>query len=82
VTEIVRHATDLHKDLERFVEIAERYKSTDDERTELIRREMHDYLLKRLVLHGIQLNMEEIDNLLSMDIEFNAKGLDVWLERR
>jgi glyoxylase-like metal-dependent hydrolase (beta-lactamase superfamily II) len=81
VTELMRLAADLHEDLDRFVDIAERYEGAGDERIGLIRREIHDYLLGRLVRHGTQLNEDEIANLIALDIEFNAKGLDVWLER-
>jgi glyoxylase-like metal-dependent hydrolase (beta-lactamase superfamily II) len=84
VTELQRLAGDLHADLGRFVEIAERHEAIDAgaERIAAIGRDMREHLHQRLRDHGSSLSEAAIDAVLHMDIELNAQGLDVWLERR
>jgi len=82
VTDIARLATDLHRDLDAFVMIAERHAGAGPEREPRIRRELRAYLGDRLAGHGVRLNESRLDDLLAMDIELNAQGLEVWLERR
>ena len=82
VTELQRLASDLHRDLNRYVEIAEHHEDAGADRVERIREEMRDYLHERLTHHGTTLSPEAIDSVIHMDVELNAQGLDVWLERR
>lgn len=80
VDELSRLAEDLHADLNRFVEIAE-YCAEHDERTQSIADEMRDHLWSRLDQHGFKGTDREREDILGMDIELNAMGLDVWLTR-
>lgn len=82
VTDLGRLATDLHRDLDRFVDIAEQHEDAGVDRFGRIRDDMREYLHERLERQGSKLSTEDIDNVLHMDIELNAQGLDVWLERR
>ncbi len=47
-----------------------------------LRTAVRDYLLAQAQAHGVTLAESEILNLLSLDIELNAQGLEVWLKRR
>lgn len=76
VTEIERLAADLHADLDAFVAIAR--DSADD--AELAER-LGEYLRGRLLAHGCRLGRERMDELLTLDVGLNAKGLAHWLVR-
>lgn len=80
VTDLVRLAHDLHADLDSFVKIAERCEG-EEERTQLIADAMRDHLWRRLDAHGFAGTDREREDILGMDIELNAMGLDVWLSR-
>lgn len=82
VTELPRLAADLHRDLDRYVEIAEHHEHAAAQRFERIRDDLREYLHGRLAQHGSTLSAEEIDTIIHMDVELNAQGLEVWLERR
>lgn len=76
-----RLAADLHRDLDAFVAIAGRHRDAGEERPSRIAADLREYLLGRLSAHGCHLPEAEVDRLLAMDIELNAQGLGVWLER-
>lgn len=80
VTQVQRLARDLHKDIDAFVRIAEKCEEMDD-RMQHIADRMRDHLWRRLSRHGYTGNDREREDLLGMDIELNAMGLDVWLTR-
>lgn len=80
VTDIDRLARDLHKDIDAFVNIAEKCEDMED-RMQQIADRMRDYLWRRLSKHGFTGNDRQREDILGMDIELNAMGLDVWLTR-
>lgn len=80
VTGIAQLASDLHKDIDAFVKIAERCEDLED-RMQNIADGMRDYLWRRLSKHGYGGSDRQREDLLGMDIELNAMGLDVWLTR-
>lgn len=82
VTDLDRLAADMHAALDAFVDIAERHAGAGDARLDNIRRDMRAYLGERLAAHGSHLGESQIDTLLEMDIELNAQGLLVWLDRQ
>jgi hypothetical protein len=43
---------------------------------------MQDYLIDELRAHGCTLPEEYIIEKMTMDLELNAQGLEVWLQRR
>ena len=84
ITEIERLAADLHRDVDRFVEIAEAHEGTDDAQQKM-RHALHDYLAGRLVAHGTHVAPKTRETWLEMDMNLNAAGLLAWrirLERR
>jgi glyoxylase-like metal-dependent hydrolase (beta-lactamase superfamily II) len=81
VTDLNRLAKDLHNDLEAFVVIA-RECAEEKDRLTAIKRRMRAYLWSRLDSHGFPQDEVQRDTLLGIDINLNAKGLVVWLERQ
>ena len=43
---------------------------------------LFDYYVERLEAHGYRGDREMIQSTMSIDIELNAQGLEVWLERK
>lgn len=54
----------------------------DPERGARLRAAIVDYLLGKARAHGVELEDGAIADLLALDIELNAQGLEVWLIRR
>lgn len=67
--------------LDAMVDIAERNEH-DDQRGERIRSELKDWLFDAARGHGVSLSDARLHELLANDIELNAQGLEVWLQRR
>lgn len=81
VGDLERLGEDLQGDIVAFTEIAKRCAHEPD-RVEAIRRMMHAYLGARLDEHGFPDDSPVRDEWLEMDIELNAQGLAVWLDRQ
>ncbi|MGR6035807.1 MAG: MBL fold metallo-hydrolase [Candidatus Nitrosoglobus sp.] len=81
VTNLKRLAEDLHNDLKAFVAIAKDCAEEKD-RLAAIKHRMRDYLWIRLDAHGFPQDGVRRDALLGMDVDLNAKGLVIWLERQ
>ena len=54
----------------------------DAERGNRLHRAVTDYLLQGARAHGVTLPDERIKELLAVDMDLNAQGLEVWLKRR
>lgn len=54
----------------------------EEGRQERIKDAVRALLLQRVREHGVELTEERILELLAVDIELNAQGLEVWLKRR
>lgn len=80
VTDVARLAGDLHADLNAFEEIARDCENMQ-ERAQSIADRMRDHLWARLDKHGFCGDDRRREDILGMDIELNAMGLDVWLSR-
>lgn len=81
VTDLKRLAADLHNDLEAFVAIARDCAQAKDQPA-AIKDGLRAYLWERLDAHGFPPDDLQRGALLDMDIQLNAKGLAVWLERQ
>lgn len=80
VTDLPRLAADMHHGLDKLVEIA--VSSADDvDPNQSMKQQMHAWLVKRVREHGCTLDQETVDSWLAMDVDLNAKGLAVWLDR-
>lgn len=54
----------------------------EDGRQERIKESVTAHLMQRAREHGVDLNDAHIQELLTVDTELNAQGLEVWLKRR
>jgi glyoxylase-like metal-dependent hydrolase (beta-lactamase superfamily II) len=80
VTDLDRLASDLHAGIDRYVDIA-RGCSGRENRIDCMKSQMHAWLCARLEAHGCKLDTATRDRWLAMDIDLNAQGLAVWLDR-
>jgi len=81
VTDLQRLCKDMHARLDKFVEIARDCAKHGEQRHACMRSSMYAYLAQQVRAHGCTLNQQTVDSWLEMDVELNAQGLAVWLER-
>ena len=80
ISDLDRHAAQMHADIDVFVDIAKRHKD-DADREKQIQDALEEYLSGRLTEHGFKGDRDAIWSVLSIDIVLNAQGLVAWLER-
>ena len=81
VTELARLAGDMHELIDAFVAMARPLREAGAERLARLIEGQREILLPRLAAHGCRLAPERVDALLAGDLELNAQGLAVWLDR-
>ena len=81
VGDVERCASDLHQQIDAMVDIG-RAHATDDWRHTRIKDALADLYVARAQTHGCAFTPEHIRELLVMDIELNAQGLEVWLDKQ
>jgi glyoxylase-like metal-dependent hydrolase (beta-lactamase superfamily II) len=81
VTDASRLAHDLHEQIDAMVAIAHKH-AQDTQRHERITADLADLYTSRAQAHGCALSAEQVHELLAMDIELNAQGLEVWLDKQ
>lgn len=79
---LTHHANVLHDLIDDHVAIAKKYRDHGLNRYTLLVNELRELLLQKIILHGCTLSEEKINELLSMDVGLNARGLESWLEAR
>lgn len=76
-------AKDMHAGIDAHVLIAEAARdAAGEERLEKLRNDIHAWLVQRVRAHGCTLDQATVDLWLEMDVDLNAKGLAVWLDRK
>ena len=80
ITELEKHAAQMHADLDAYVEIALHYKN-DPDRDARIQDGLDAYLSSRLIAHGFKGDRDALWSVLNIDIVLNAQGLVAWLQR-
>ena len=80
VTDLERLAHDLHEQIDAMISIA-RARATDADRHARIMEDLAQLYISRVRAHGCTLSDARIREVLVMDIELNAQGLGVWLDR-
>ena len=80
VRNLERLAAEMHDGIDMYVALARRHESGDD-RSAALRKSLFEYYVERLEGHGYHGDREMIQSILSVDVELNAQGLEVWLER-
>lgn len=81
VTDLQRLANDMHAHLDKFVEIARDCADRGEQRRACMRSSMYTYLVQQVRAHSCTLDQPSVDTWLEMDVELNAQGLAVWLDR-
>lgn len=81
VTEVAGLAADLHARIDALVAVARGVHGSGQERLAQIQTAVGATLLDDLRSHGCRLEEDRCRALLANDVELNAQGLLVWLER-
>ena len=81
VENVPRLAADLHRDVDRFVAIAEAHCNAAEPEARM-RPALHDYLARRLAEHGTKMDAKQRETWLTMDVSLDAAGLVIWDRRR
>ena len=81
ITDLERLARDLHAGIEAYREMALDAEAEHD-RLAALRQRMFEYLAGRLVAHGFGGDRDTMQEIIGIDVELNAQGLSVWLDRR
>jgi len=80
VTEIERLAADLRRQIAELAALGRARDGTPD-RGARLRAGVRDLVLGWIRDHGTPLAIERVEELVSLDIELNAQGLEAWLDR-
>jgi glyoxylase-like metal-dependent hydrolase (beta-lactamase superfamily II) len=80
VTDVERLARELLAQVAAFVAMAREADRSAD-RSGRLRAVMGEYLLDRALDHGSPKSREEVRQALAHDVELNAQGLEVWLDK-
>ena len=81
VTDVERLARDLTEQIDAMVRIALAH-AADADRHAAIMTALADLYVSRARAHGCTFDAAHVRGLLAMDIELNAQGLEVWLDKR
>ena len=81
VRDLERLAGDMHTGIDDYVSMAREHRN-DENRFESLRTSMFEYFVTRLTEHGYSGDREMMYEVLSIDVELNSQGLDVWLNKQ
>lgn len=81
VGEVQRLGADLIEQIDAMVRIARAVAGAGDERHARLVAELAHYYLARVQAHASPLSAAQAQQVLAVDIELNAQGLEVWLDR-
>ncbi|MEP6484746.1 MAG: MBL fold metallo-hydrolase [Rudaea sp.] len=81
IRDVRRCADDLHEQIDAMVQIAHAH-AADPDRHEQIKKAFADLYISRAKAHGCAFTAERARDLLAMDIELNAQGVAIWLDRQ
>ncbi len=81
VDDLQRLAADMHDCIDDYVAMALVNEQASD-RQAALRQAMFEYMCERLEAHGFKGDRDAIKSIMQIDVELNAQGLDVWLNRR
>lgn len=81
IEDVAEHTALLKRRIQRYTEIA-RAHANNDQRHAAIKDALYLYSFEELRHHGCRLSEADIRQLLELDIELNAQGLEIWLDRK
>lgn len=82
VEDVPRSAADLHGMIDAMVKLASEMDSDGPDRHAALTAGLNALLLEALRAHGCRLPEARIVQLLAVDVELNAQGLAIWLDKR
>jgi glyoxylase-like metal-dependent hydrolase (beta-lactamase superfamily II) len=80
VGNLERLAADMHKGIDAFVSMA-RENANADSRTETLQEAMFEYFVAGLERHGFKGDRDMMWSILSIDVNLNTQGIEVWLDK-
>lgn len=80
VTDVPRLATELIEQVDQLVALAQAADGHADRHERLV-ESLHALFAARAAAHGCTLGAAQVRELLALDAELNAQGLEVWLDR-
>lgn len=80
VRNLDRLAEQMHEGIDAYVAMAREHEH-DDNRSAVLRASLLDYYEQRLSEHGYSGDRDSIQSVLGTDVDLNAQGLEVWLNR-
>ena len=80
VRNLDRLAAQMHDGIDAYVRMAREHEH-DDNRSAALRASLLDYYEQRLSEHGYSGDRDLILSVLGVDVDLNAQGLEVWLQR-
>lgn len=80
VRNLDRLAADMHEGIDAFVAMAREHRG-DKNRSASLRGSMFEYFVQRLEDHGYTGDREMMYSILSIDVDLNTQGLEVWLDK-
>lgn len=81
VDDLQRLAADMHRGIDDYVAIAFANENASD-RQQALEDGMFEYMCGRLEKHGFAGDRDEMWSIMQIDVQLNAQGLGVWLDRR
>jgi glyoxylase-like metal-dependent hydrolase (beta-lactamase superfamily II) len=81
VGEVTRLAADLHATIDAMVAVARLHAGAPDRHAAIVAA-LGDLYVARATAHGCALDAHGVLQVLAMDIELNAQGLEVWLQQQ
>ncbi len=80
IQELPRMAEMLHRCLDAYVELTQSV--TTDDRHEQLKAGLKRIYLQQLQHHGCTLPLARQEELLTLDLDINAQGLEIWIQRQ
>jgi glyoxylase-like metal-dependent hydrolase (beta-lactamase superfamily II) len=80
VGNLERLAADMHKGINAFVAIALENANAEN-RTAVLRAAMFEYFVAGLIRHGFKGDRDMMQSILSIDVDLNTQGIEVWLDK-
>lgn len=80
VRNLGRLAEDMHNCIDAYEQMALNCRD-EQQRGDVLRVAMHEYLAARLIDHGFEGDSGAIESILRIDVTLNAAGLEAWLNR-
>lgn len=82
IEDVHRLGNDLHEQIDAMVAIATTADACGDRRHAVLTQGLRELYARRAARHGWLGNAARLEELIGLDIELNAQGLGIWLDKR